>query len=114
MNKENIEKEDDIYLSAFIHKLKKQKMTPSVREDPTEGQEYDKAQYIETLDNFYEQGIEVLDGLNIQGTKTLEKLDKQDIEVVDELCVQGTEALGTKDVGATETLGDMNIPGNPW
>lgn len=60
-------------------------MTPSARENMEENQEYDKAQYIETLDNFDEHDTEVPDGLNVQGTQTPGELDEKGTEVPGEL-----------------------------
>lgn len=42
-NEEDVEKEDDILLLAFIHKLKKKIMTASASKDLTKGQLDDKA-----------------------------------------------------------------------
>lgn len=43
VNEENVEKEDDIPLLAFLHKLKKKRMESSASRDPTKGQVDDKA-----------------------------------------------------------------------
>ena len=54
VNEENEEKEENISLSFFLHKLKKKRMTLSVIRDPAKGQEDDEEKHIETLDDFDE------------------------------------------------------------
>ena len=68
VTEENMEKEDDILLSSFVHILRKKKMTPSASEVQAEGHKDDEAQHMETLDNFNEQDIETLNVFNKQGT----------------------------------------------
>jgi len=90
-NEEDAEKQDDMLLSAFIHKLKKKKMIASGSKDLAEGQLDDEVQHQEALDNFDEKGTEALDNFNEQGTKSPNKLKEEGTGAPDELKEQGTE-----------------------
>lgn len=93
----------------------------STSKDPTEGQLDDKAQGVETPNDFEEQGTKTLDMMNKQGSETPNYFEEQGTETPYVMNDQGAETLnifeeeGTKTPGVkmkgTETLSNIDILG---
>lgn len=111
VNKQKVEREDDIFLSKFLHRLRKKKMTPSAEEVHEKGLEDDEAQHMDPLDRINEQDIETLNFFDEQGTEAYDVFDEQGNEAPSCLTEQGTEPLEELQEKGIKTHVDLSAQG---